>query len=95
MADTYLLDGTSNPTTDWTTSVVLDRDKDGNPSKVIGTSQPSELSADDKKTLKSLGFEVRKATEEDVREAQVRAVSGATDTSSAAPVLGDGETDQG
>jgi hypothetical protein len=67
MADTYRVVGTENPTVDWTTEVVLDRDEDGKPTKVVGATQPAELSKGDLDRLKDLGINVEKVTAEQAR----------------------------
>jgi hypothetical protein len=95
MADNYRVVGTERPNTDWTSEVVLERDNDGTPSKVVSTTQSAELSSEDLDTLKRLGVKVEKVTAKQLKEEQQRAAAGgSSDTLAAAPLLGDGNNDQ-
>lgn len=96
MAETYIVTGTKNPSVDGTSEVILSKDEDGTPKKVIGKDKPCDLSDADKKVLDGLGVTYEKATKADVKEAEESTRQQAADTAAAAPVLGDqGQQQQG
>lgn len=71
----YRLVPSENPQ-NWTTAVVLERDDDGNPSKVVTTGIPVSLNAEDRKTVEKLGFSTEQVSKED---AEAEATKGAGD----------------
>lgn len=88
MADYYKLVGSQNPTTDWTTSVVLERDDEGNVTKEVGVDRPAQLNKDDLDKLKSIGFEVTKSSKDEAEAAEAASVS--NDALASAPLIGSG-----
>lgn len=81
--------GTTNPTTNWTTEVVLEKDEDGNPTKVVRQGVPVELSKQEQDKLeKDLGLVFEKSSKEEADEAAAAAAA-ASDTAGTAPVFGD------
>ena len=91
MADSYYkLVGTTNPHTDWTTEVVLERDEDGNVTKSIGGAMPSTLTAADRKKVEAMGYSLESVSKEEAEE--VAATSGVGgDVTGSAPVFGTSE----
>jgi hypothetical protein len=85
MADLYRVSGTENPTVDWTSEVVLERDSDGNPSKVVSATSAVELSKANRDTLDDLGVKVEKVSAEKAAEMATTTVG--ADVAAAAPVL--------
>ena len=84
MADTYYrLVGSDNPT-DGTTSVVLERDEDGNVTKEA-TAAGSALSAEDKEKVESLGYTLEQVSKEDAEQAA--ASQAGSDVAGAAPTF--------
>lgn len=96
MADYYKLTsgGERNRHTDWTSEIILERDDDGNPSKVISATRPAQLTADDQKKVEDLGYKVSKVSKGEAEEI-LSAPQVGGDITGAAPVFGDsGEADQ-
>lgn len=90
MSDTYYkVTGSANPSTDWTTEIILEKDDDGVPTKVVTVGQPIALSADDKKTLEGLGYKVESSSKSEAEEvAQEVAQQPGGDVAGAAPQFG-------
>jgi hypothetical protein len=92
VADNYVLTGSTNRHTDWTTGVVLERDEEtGEVTKEVSAVQASELSADDVKRVEELGYSVEKVTKAEAEELAERASAVGGDTAGAAPLFGDKE----
>jgi len=87
MADLYKVSGTADPS-DGTAEVVLSRDKDGIPSKVVSTTQAAELSKADQDALKELGVEIKKVSADEAAELANPAQSAGSDVAGSAPSLG-------
>lgn len=85
MPDFYRL-VTSDPN-DGTTGVVLEKDDDGQPTKVVSTGIPVQLNAEDRKKVESLGYTLDSVSKEEAEEAAKRGAVGG-DVAGAAPVLG-------
>lgn len=88
MAENYKLVGTTNSHTDWTAEVVLEKDDNGKPTKVVSATVPGELSAEDRKRVEDLGYSVEKVSKEEAEEARQDVGS---DTAVSGPVFGDSE----
>ncbi len=86
-SDYYKLAGTgSNRHTDWTAEVVLEVDKDGNPTKVARAGEPVQLTADDRSKLKELGFEVEQSSKSEADEVEASVVG--SDVTGQSPIFG-------
>jgi YbbR domain-containing protein len=86
-SDYYKLAGTgSNRHTDWTAEVVLEVDKDGNPTKVARAGEPVQLTVDDRSKLKELGFEVEQSSKSEADEVEASSVG--SDVTGQSPVFG-------
>lgn len=84
--------GTANRHTDWTTEIVLEKDDEGNPTKVVRAGEPVDLSKADQEKIEDLGYSFEsssKSEAEEVRESAVGPVG--TDSSRFGPLLGDSE----
>lgn len=88
MADYYKLVGSENSTTDWTSSVILERDDDGNVTKEVGVDRPAQLTKEDLDTVKGLGLKVEKSSKDEADQAEAAAVS--NDALASAPLIGSG-----
>src|SRR4051794_30849233 len=89
MADYYKLVSTTNPHTDWTTEIVLERDEEtGEPTKVVRAGVPTQLSGADRKKVEELGYGLESASKEEAEQAEAQA---AGDVTGSAPVFGDSE----
>jgi hypothetical protein len=90
----YELVGGGNRHTDWTSEVVLERDEDGKPTKVVGVGQPAELTKEEQSQVSDLGYELRSVNKDEAeRLLSRRAQQAAADTRGAAPLLGDEHDD--
>lgn len=91
MSDKYVISGTTNPSTNGTSEVVLEKDDQGQPSKVISTNQAAELTKADKDLLEGLGVKVQKVTADEAAELETEAAQEVgSDSAAAGPVLGSG-----
>lgn len=91
-SDYYKLVSTTNRHTDWTTEVILEKDENGEPTKVARAGEPVQLTADDRKKLEGLGYTVEQSSKseaDEVSEARSTGVGG--DVTGSAPVFGDSE----
>lgn len=88
MADYYKLSGSKNPTTDWTAEVILERNDEGEVSKVVGATRPAQLNSGDLDKLKDRGYEVTKVSKDEAEEAVQQAA--APEALGAAPLIGSG-----
>lgn len=88
MADYYKLASTTNPHTDWTTEVVLEVNDQGEPTKVVRAGEPVQLSAEERKTLESLGYSLESSSKSEADEAEARTAQAGSDVTGAAPVFG-------
>lgn len=89
MADSYykLKPETTNPHTDWTTEVVLERDSEsGEVTKAVGVNEPVQLNADEREKVKALGYSVEQTTKSEAEEAEASPAGG--DVAAASPVFG-------
>lgn len=68
MSDTYYKVTSTNPHTDWTAEVVLERDDEGNATKSVVLGVPSQLNQDDRKALEALGYTVESSTKSEAEE---------------------------
>jgi hypothetical protein len=88
-SDYYKLAGTgSNRHSDWTTEVILEVDKDGNPTKVARAGEPVQLTADDRSKLKELGFEVEQSSKSEADEVEASSAAVGSDVTGQSPVFG-------
>jgi hypothetical protein len=85
--------GTKNRHTDWTAEVVVEKDKNGKPSKVLKKDVPVELSADKQKELEAKGYVFEDSSKSEAEKVAEESVSVATDTQVSGPLLGGSETD--
>ena len=60
--------GTTDPTNNWATEAILERDKDGEPSKVAKKDKPENLTASEVSKLESIGFVVEDSSKEEAEE---------------------------
>lgn len=96
MPDSYVISGTTDPSKNGTTEVVLAKDSQGEPSKVISTTQPAELSKNEKDKLTDLGIEVEKVSADDVVELEESSAQQVgSDAAVAGPLLGSGSGSSG
>ena len=95
MADYYKVSGTTNPHTDWTSGVVLERDDEtGEVTKEVRFGVPTnELNEGDRKKLSDLGYTVERSSAKEADEVAVTgpAATVGTDVTGAAPVFGESE----
>jgi len=87
------LAGTVNRHTDWTTEIILEKDDDGNPTKVVRAGEPVELSKADQDRLEEMGYSFESSSKqeaEEVQQRQAQQLVGA-DVSQSGPLFGDAE----
>ena len=88
MADYYKLVGHRNSTTNWTTEVVLAKNDEGEPSKVVRVGEPTnDLTNDDREKLESLGFVVEKSSASEAKQVEAETSSVGADVAGSAPVM--------
>lgn len=90
MPGSYIISGTTSPSTNGTTEVVLEKDDQGQPTKVISTTQACELSESEKEQVEALGVVVKKVSDEEVAELveEDKGQQAGSDAASAGPRLG-------
>lgn len=87
------LTGNANRHENWTTEFILEKDEDGNPTKVVEAGVPIELSKDEQSKLEALGatFEDSSASEhKEVEEARASGLQVGSDVANAGPRFGVG-----
>lgn len=69
MSDYYKLVGHKNSDQNWTTEIILERNDDDEPTKVVRVGEPTnDLTADERKQIEDLGFVIEKSSANEAKE---------------------------
>jgi hypothetical protein len=83
--------GTVNRHTDWTTEIILEKDDDGNPTKVIRAGEPVDLSKEEQDKLEDSGYRFESSSKAEATEADEDTTEVGADVASAGPLFGGSE----
>lgn len=82
--------GTKNPNVNWATSVVLERDDDGNVTKEVVSGVPINLESAEQSKVEAMGFVLESSSKDEAEKVQESTPAAGSDVSGAAPVFGSG-----
>lgn len=84
------LTGTTNPHENWTSEYILEKDENGEPTKVVRLGEPIDLTKEDREKLEGAGAVFSSSSKEEAKEYAERQAASpvGSDITGAAPMLG-------